>query len=240
MKLWSPAFPSRGIGHGLNFRPLSSSYALLELWTATRRAEPTRKYSVQGGPISCATPSAARSGSPIATSGPSTARRRRSGRSSTMPPCCTRRRDRAAVSLRTSGAPRLKPEIAFRLKAPLPAGRNDPARVLAVVEWVSPSFESVDCHFADEKFSSAESAADFSFHWWLIVGTLFRSGQRRSCALRTCGQRRRRGRGLGPGPSIDDHSRAPAGARGQHGCRRPDREGVRQCLNRALIENAMR
>jgi len=36
------------------------------------------------------------------------------------------------------------------------------------------------------------------------------------CAVRTCGPRRRRGRGLGHAPSIDDHSRAPACARGQH------------------------
>jgi len=34
-------------------------------------------------------------------------------------------------------------------------------------------------------------------------------------AVQTGGQRRRRGRGLGHAPSIDDHSRAPACARGQ-------------------------
>ena len=67
--------------------------------------------------------------------------------------------------------PRLEPEIAFKLKAPLPAGVDDPARMLDAIEWVAPSFEIVDCHFADWKFQSADSAADFALHWRLIVGT---------------------------------------------------------------------
>ncbi len=78
--------------------------------------------------------------------------------------------DRAIVALRGSVQPRLEPEIAFGLKAGLPVG-DDPARILAAVEWMAPSFEIVDCHFADWKFSPPESAADFSFHWRLVVGT---------------------------------------------------------------------
>ena len=78
---------------------------------------------------------------------------------------------RAAVSLRGSVQPRLEPEIAFRLKAPLPPGVNDPARMLEAIEWYAPSFEIVDCHFADWKFGPQDSAADFSFHWRLIIGT---------------------------------------------------------------------
>jgi 2-oxo-3-hexenedioate decarboxylase len=38
------------------------------------------------------------------------------------------------------------------------------------VEWLAPSFEIVDCHFPDWKFRPPESAADFSFHWRLIIG----------------------------------------------------------------------
>jgi 2-oxo-3-hexenedioate decarboxylase len=79
--------------------------------------------------------------------------------------------DRATVSLGGSVQPRLEPEIAFKLKAPLRAGVNHPALVLEAIEWLAPSFEIVDCHFADWKFGPAESAADFSFHWKLIVGT---------------------------------------------------------------------
>lgn len=79
-------------------------------------------------------------------------------------------RNRAAVSLRGSARPRLEPEIAFKLKAPLAPGVIDPARILESIEWVAPSFEIVDCHFADWKFRSADSAADFALHWRLVVG----------------------------------------------------------------------
>jgi len=78
--------------------------------------------------------------------------------------------NRATVSLNGSARPRLEPEIAFRLKAALPAGLDDPTRILEAVEWLAPSFEIVDCHFADWKFKPADSAADFSLHWRLIVG----------------------------------------------------------------------
>jgi 2-oxo-3-hexenedioate decarboxylase len=77
---------------------------------------------------------------------------------------------RARVSLRGAARPRLEPEIAFKLKATLPAGVSDPAQVLQLIEWFAPSFEIVDCHFADWKFKPADAAADFSFHWRLIVG----------------------------------------------------------------------
>ena len=76
----------------------------------------------------------------------------------------------ADVSLGGSAQPRLEPEIAFKLKAPLPSSINDPVHVLDTIEWYAPSFEIVDCHFADWKFGPADSAADFSFHWRLIVG----------------------------------------------------------------------
>jgi len=77
----------------------------------------------------------------------------------------------AAVSLTGSARPRLEPEIAFKLKAPLPAGTFDPEKILRSIEWYAPSFEIVDCHFADWKFGPADAAADFSLHWRLIVGT---------------------------------------------------------------------
>lgn len=77
---------------------------------------------------------------------------------------------RATVSLKDSARPRLEPEIAFGLMTPLAAGVNEPAQILGSVEWLAPSFEIVDCHFADWKFKPADSAADFSLHWRLIVG----------------------------------------------------------------------
>ena len=78
---------------------------------------------------------------------------------------------RATVSLRGAVRPRLEPEIAFKLKAPLPAGVTAPAQVLQTVEWLAPSFEIVDCHFEGWKFGPADAAADFSLHWKLVVGT---------------------------------------------------------------------
>lgn len=78
--------------------------------------------------------------------------------------------NRASVSLDGSARPRLEPEIAFKLKAPLAAGITDPVRIMERIEWVAASFEIVDCHFADWKFGPADSAADFSFHWRLVVG----------------------------------------------------------------------
>ena len=77
----------------------------------------------------------------------------------------------ARISLEGSARPRLEPEIAFRLKAPVAAGATRPEQVLEAVEWLAPSFEIVDCHFDDWKFGPADSAADFSLHWRLIVGT---------------------------------------------------------------------
>ncbi len=78
--------------------------------------------------------------------------------------------NKATLSLRGSVAPRIEPEIAFKLRAPVPAGCSEPAAVMKCIEWIAPSFEIVDCHFADWKFTPAESAADYSFHWRLIVG----------------------------------------------------------------------
>ncbi len=79
--------------------------------------------------------------------------------------------EQTRVSLKGSARPRLEPEIAFRLKAPLPAGTSDAGEVLRSIEWYAPSFEIVDCHFADWKFGPADASADFSLHWRLIVGT---------------------------------------------------------------------
>lgn len=81
-------------------------------------------------------------------------------------------RDNAArISLKGSAQPRLEPEIAFKLGRPVPVECRDPAKILESVEWLAPSFEIVDCHFPDWKFKPSDSAADFSFHWRLIIGT---------------------------------------------------------------------
>lgn len=78
----------------------------------------------------------------------------------------------ATVSLKGSVRPRLEPEIAFKLRQRLSSASRDPETVLRAIEWYAPSFEIVDCHFADWKFGPADAAADFSLHWRLVVGTL--------------------------------------------------------------------
>jgi 2-oxo-3-hexenedioate decarboxylase len=80
------------------------------------------------------------------------------------------RAPRTALSLAGSARPRIEPELAFRLARPLPAGVRDPVAILACVEWVAASFEIVDCHFADWRFRSADSIADFALHWRLLLG----------------------------------------------------------------------
>lgn len=67
-------------------------------------------------------------------------------------------------------APRIEPEIAFKLHAPPPAGCDDPAAVLRSVEWMARTFEIVDCHYAGWKFTGPDSVIDFSHHASLIVG----------------------------------------------------------------------
>ncbi len=78
---------------------------------------------------------------------------------------------KATLSLAHSAQPLIEPEIAFKLRAPLPVSCQDPAQILQAIEWYAPSFEIVCCHFADWKCTPAEFAADFSLHWRLVVGT---------------------------------------------------------------------
>ena len=100
------------------------------------------------------------------------------------------RENTATVSLGGSAQPRLEPEIAFKLKAPIASGCREAATVLQAIEWYAPSFEIVCCHFPNWKFKPADSAADFSFHWRLVVGTpvAVRAGdiQRLAAQLHDC------------------------------------------------------
>ena len=78
---------------------------------------------------------------------------------------------KATLSLAGSSQPLIEPEIALKLRGPLPPNCTDPATILHAVDWYAPSFEIVCCHFADWKCTPAEFAADFSLHWRLVVGT---------------------------------------------------------------------
>jgi 2-oxo-3-hexenedioate decarboxylase len=80
------------------------------------------------------------------------------------------RENSAVCSLSGMIAPRIEPEIAFQLSAPLPLGCDDPAVILRSVEWMARTFEIVDCHYTDWKFRGPDSVVDFSHHAALIVG----------------------------------------------------------------------
>jgi len=59
--------------------------------------------------------------------------------------------------------------VVFKLKAPVPAS-EDPAEILASVEWLAPGFEIVQSHFPDWKFTAADCTAAFGLHGALVVG----------------------------------------------------------------------
>ena len=67
-------------------------------------------------------------------------------------------------------APKIEPEIVFRLRKPLAAGDLDPAAILDAVEWLALGFEIIDCPFPDWKFQPVDFVASFGFHAGLVVG----------------------------------------------------------------------
>jgi len=67
-------------------------------------------------------------------------------------------------------APKIEPEVVFKMKAPLSAGVTDPVAVLEAVEWLALGFEIIDCPYADWKFQPADFVAAYGLHAALIVG----------------------------------------------------------------------
>jgi 2-oxo-3-hexenedioate decarboxylase len=76
----------------------------------------------------------------------------------------------ATLSLAGRHAPRIEPEIVFKLKAPVTPGSTDAAVHLAAVEWLAVGFEINDCLFPDWQFRPADFVAAFGFHTALVVG----------------------------------------------------------------------
>ena len=73
------------------------------------------------------------------------------------------------VSLSTLCQPRLEPELAFGLKAtpPIEASVEE---LFACVAWLAPSFEVVQSHRRDWKFTAADTVADGGLHGRLLIG----------------------------------------------------------------------
>ncbi len=78
--------------------------------------------------------------------------------------------NKANYSLKGTAAPKIEPEIVFKLKSDLTAGSEDAASILETVEWVAFGYEIVDCNYANWRFKPADMVADFGFHAGLIVG----------------------------------------------------------------------
>jgi 2-keto-4-pentenoate hydratase len=67
-------------------------------------------------------------------------------------------------------APKLEPEVVFKLKGPV---TGDPADVVAVLnasEWISLGYEIVDCPFPEWQFQPPDLVAAFGFHSGLVLG----------------------------------------------------------------------
>jgi 2-keto-4-pentenoate hydratase len=67
-------------------------------------------------------------------------------------------------------APKLEPEIVFKLKSPVAGDPVDPVAVLKAVEWLSLGYEIVDCPFPEWQFKPQDLVAAFGFHAGLVLG----------------------------------------------------------------------
>ena len=76
----------------------------------------------------------------------------------------------ASLSLERLRAPKIEPEIVFKLKSPVGADAADAAAALDAVEWIAIGFEIIDCPYPDWTFEPVDFVAAFGFHAQLIVG----------------------------------------------------------------------
>src|SRR6186997_626356 len=67
-------------------------------------------------------------------------------------------------------APKLEPEVVFKLKGPLTGNLSDPVAIMHAVEWISLGYEIVDCPFPEWQFQPSDLVAAFGFHSGLVLG----------------------------------------------------------------------
>lgn len=75
----------------------------------------------------------------------------------------------ASVSIAGFSQPRLEPEVVFGF-ASAPAAGMSLAELQRCLAWVAHGFEIVQTHFADWRFTLADTVADFALHGWMRVG----------------------------------------------------------------------
>ena len=67
-------------------------------------------------------------------------------------------------------APKLEPEVVFKLKGPVTGNTSDAAAMLKAVEWLSLGYEIVDCPFPEWQFKPQDLVAAYGFHAGLVLG----------------------------------------------------------------------
>ena len=76
----------------------------------------------------------------------------------------------ASLSIARMFAPKIEPEVVFKLKKPLLESGLDATAVLDSVEWLALGFEIIDCVFPGWTFQPADFVASFGLHAALVVG----------------------------------------------------------------------
>lgn len=76
----------------------------------------------------------------------------------------------ATIPIGNMLAPKIEPEIVFKLRSPI-APDADAAAVLGAIEWLALGFEIIDCVYPDWKFTPVDFVAAYGLHAGLIVGT---------------------------------------------------------------------
>ena len=78
--------------------------------------------------------------------------------------------NRATFALEGRIAPRIEPEIVFKLRAPMAGRSADAAAILGAVEWLALGFEINDCVFPNWEFQPADFVAALGLHLALVIG----------------------------------------------------------------------
>ncbi|RPI46021.1 MAG: decarboxylase [Betaproteobacteria bacterium] len=76
---------------------------------------------------------------------------------------------RARCDIARFAEPKIEPEIVLHFVS-APPRSDDPAAILAAVDWIAHGFEIVQSHFPGWKFQVADTIADSALHGTLLVG----------------------------------------------------------------------
>lgn len=76
----------------------------------------------------------------------------------------------ATLSTANMIAPKIEPEIVFKLKSTVAGDTCDPAAIVSAVDWIALGFEIIDCPYPDWKFQPVDFVAAYGLHAALVVG----------------------------------------------------------------------